>query len=72
LAHADDIRVIEINSDVLSNAGRDIDLVVNIGKIMYMELGCHRGMMAKENFTVGGNSYKKVETFNYLGSSLKH
>ena len=42
----DDIRTIERNADVLLNACKDIGLAVNIGKTKYMEIGCHRGMIA--------------------------
>ena len=35
-----------------------------------MEVGRHRGMMAKELTTLGSNSYGKVKTFKHLGSLL--
>jgi hypothetical protein len=34
----DDIRTMEINTDVMLNASRDIGLVVNTGKTKYMEI----------------------------------
>ena len=42
----DDIRTIERNADVLLNACKDIGLTVNTGKIKYVEIGRHRGMIA--------------------------
>jgi len=42
-----DIRTIERNADVLLNACKDIDLAVNTRKTKYMEIGRHRGMIAK-------------------------
>ena len=44
----DDIRTIERNTYVLLNACKDICLAVNTGKIKYMEVGRHRGMMANK------------------------
>ena len=55
LAYADfvnlisNIRTIEINETVLLNARKDIGLAVNTGKTKYMEIGCHRGMVANEH-----------------------
>ena len=64
LAYADDvnligdnIRIIEINADVLSNACKDIGLAVNIGKTKYMEIGRHWCMVANNNFRIDSNSY---------------
>ena len=67
----DDIRTIERNADELLNACKDIGLAVNTGKTKYMEIGRHQGMIANEHFTVGSNSYEKVNTFKYLGSLAK-
>ena len=61
----DDIRTIE---RILLNACKDIGLAVNIGKTKYMEIGCHRGMIANAHIKIGSNSYEKVKTFKYLGS----
>ena len=46
------------------NACKDIGLAVNTGKIKYMEIGRHRGMIANEHIKIGSNSYEKVKTFN--------
>ena len=53
LAYADDVNLIgddtrstERNAGVLLNVYKDIGLAVNIGKIKYMEIGRHRGMIA--------------------------
>ena len=35
-----------------------------------METGRHQGMIADEHIKIGNNSYEKVKTFKYLGSSL--
>ena len=40
------------------------------GKIKYMEIGSHRGMVANEHIKIGSNSYEKVKTCKYLGSLL--
>ena len=64
----DDIRTIERNTDVLLNACKDIGLAVNTGKTMYIEIRHHRGIIANEHIRIGSDFYKKVETFNYLGS----
>ena len=57
----DDIRTIGRNTDVLLNAYEEISLAVNTGKTEYMEVGCHRAMMANEHITVG---------IKYLGTLL--
>ena len=53
VSNADDVNLIgdyirTIERNVLLNACKDIGLAVNIGKTMYMEIGCHRGMIANE------------------------
>ena len=53
---------------MLLNACKDISLAVNIGKMKNMEIGRHRGIMAKDRIMVGRNSYEEVKTFKYLGS----
>jgi hypothetical protein len=55
---------------VLLNACKDIGLAVNTRKTKYMEIGRHRGIIANEHIRVGSNSYKKLKTFKYLGSSV--
>jgi len=35
---------------------QDVGLAVNTGKIKYMEVGCHRGMMANEHIPIGSNN----------------
>ena len=35
-----------------------------------MELGRDRGMIANAHIKIGSNSYEKVKTFKYLGSSM--
>ena len=42
----DDIRTIEINTEVLLNACKDIGLAVKTGKTKYMEIGRHRCILA--------------------------
>ena len=51
------------NADMLLNACKDIGLAVNTGKTMYMEIGCHQGMIANVHIKIGSNSYEKVKTF---------
>ena len=65
LAYADDvnlkgdyIRTIERNADVLLNACKDIDVAVNIGKTMYIEIGHHAGMIPNAHIKIGINSYE--------------
>ena len=48
---------------VLLNACKDIDLVVNIGKTKYMEIGRHRGMIPNAHIKIGSNFYEKVKSF---------
>ena len=55
---------------IIINACKDIGLAVNTGKTKYMEIGCHRGMIANAHIKIGSNSYEKVKTFKYLGSLL--
>ena len=43
------------NADVLLNVCKDIGLAVNIGKTKYMEIGCHRGMIANAHIKIGSN-----------------
>ena len=47
-----------------------LDLAVNTGKTRHMEIGRHRSVRANEHIKTGSNSYEKVKTFKYLGSSL--
>ena len=60
----------ERNTDLLFKASKDIGLVVNLGKIRYMEVERHRGMMANEHIRADINSYEKAKTFIYLASLL--
>ena len=62
----------ERNADVLLMACNGIDLAVNIGKTKYMEVRCHRGMLASEHIRISSNSYEKVKTFKYLGSLVNN
>jgi hypothetical protein len=64
----DDIRTTEINADVLSNACKDIGLVVNTGKTKYLEVKYHGGIMVNKHITVDINSYQNTKTYKYLGS----
>ena len=57
----------KINLIIPIYAYKDISLVVNTGKIKYMEVWC---MMANKHIRIGNNSYEKVKTFTYLGSLL--
>ena len=50
--------IVERNADMLLNAYKDIGLAVNTGKTKYMEIVCHRDMMANEH-RIGSNSYEK-------------
>jgi hypothetical protein len=52
------------------NVCKGIGLAENTGETRYVEVGCHRVMMANEYITVCKNSYKKVKTFKYLGSLI--
>ena len=57
---------------MLLNACKDIGLAVNTGKIRYMEIGRHLGMITNEHIRIGSGSYEKVKTFKYLGSFVKN
>ena len=57
----DDTRTIKRNAYVLLNACKDVSLAVNTVKTKYMEVGRHRGIMAKEHINVGSSSYKKLK-----------
>ena len=35
-----------------------------------MEIGGHRGTIENEHIKIGSNSYEKVKSFKYLGSSV--
>ena len=37
-------------------ACKDIGLAANTGQTKYMEIGCHRGMIANEHIKIGSNS----------------
>ena len=52
------------------NACKDIGLAANTGKTKYMEIVCHRSIIANEHIKIDGNSYEKVKTFKYLSSLL--
>ena len=49
---------------MLLNACKDIGLAVNTGKTKYMEIGCHRGMIANEHIRIGSDSYEKAKPLN--------
>jgi len=66
----DDIRTVERNADMLLNACMDIGIGVNTRKTKYMEIECHRGMIANAYIKVVSNSYENEETFKCLGSLL--
>ena len=55
---------------MLLNACKNINLVVNMGKTKYMEVGSHRGAMAHKHITVDSNLYDKADTFKFLGCLL--
>ena len=57
---------------MLLNVLKGIGLAINIGKINYMEVGRHRGMMTNEYIGIVSNSYEKMKTFKYLGSLVKN
>ena len=44
-------------------------LAVNTGKTKYMEIGSNLGVIANAQIKIGSNSYEKVKTFKYLGTS---
>ena len=55
---------------MLLNACKDFGLAVNTGKIKYMEIGRHQGVIANKHIKIGSNSYEKVKTFKYSVSLL--
>jgi hypothetical protein len=72
LAYADDanligvdIKTIEVNTDVVLNARKDIGLAVNTRKTMYMDIGRHGGMTTNDHIRIGINFNLKVKTFKY-------
>jgi len=44
--------------------------VVNTGKTKYIEIARHLCMIVNEHIRIGSNSYVRVQTFKYLGSSV--
>ena len=65
-----DIRTIEVNTNVVLNACKDIGLSVNTKKTKYIYIGRHGGMITNVRIRIGINFYEKVKTFKYLGSLL--
>jgi len=72
LAYADDanligvdIRTIEVNTNVVLNACKDIGLAVNTRKTKYIYIGRHGGRITNVHFRIGINFYLKVKTFKY-------
>ena len=53
----DDIRTIGRNSDVTLNSGKNIGLAINTGKIKYIKIAHHRGIIANAHIKIGSNSY---------------
>ena len=49
---------------MLLNACKDIGLAVERRKTKYMEIGCHRDMIANKNIEIGSYSYEKVKPLN--------
>ena len=60
-----DIKTIEVNTDVVLNARKDIGLAVNTRKTMYMDTGRHGGMITIDHIRIGINFYLKVKTFTF-------
>ena len=66
MGYADDVNLIrDIRIEKNTNACKDMGLAVTIVKTKYVEIGCHRGMIANELIKIGNNSYEKVRTLKY-------
>ena len=60
-----DIRTIEVNTNVVLNACKDIGLAVNTRKTKYIYIGRHGGMITNVRIRIGINFYLKLKTFKY-------
>jgi hypothetical protein len=66
----DSINTIQENSETLLEAIRDIGLEVNAEKTNYMIMSRYPNSGENQNIRIANESFEKVATFKYLGTTL--
>jgi hypothetical protein len=66
----DSINTIKENSETLLEVSRDIGLEINAEKTKYMFMSCYPNSGQNQNIRIANESFEKVATFKYLGTTL--
>jgi hypothetical protein len=66
----DSINTIKENSETLLEASRDIGLEINAEKTKYIIMSRHQNSGQNQNIRIVNESFEKMETFKYLGTTL--
>jgi hypothetical protein len=66
----DSINTIKENTETLLEASRNIGLEINAEKTKYMIMSRHLNSGQNQNIRIADESFEKVATFKYLGTTL--
>jgi hypothetical protein len=58
------------NTETLLEANRDVGLEINAEKTKYMIMSRHPNSGQNQNIRIANESYKNMEKFKYLGTTL--
>jgi hypothetical protein len=64
------VNIIKQNTEILSEAGRDIGLEINAEKTKYMIMFRHQNSGLNKNIRITNESFENVAKFRYLGTTL--
>jgi hypothetical protein len=66
----DSVNAIKENSEILSEASRDIGLEINAEETKYMIMSRHPNSGQNQNIRLSNKSFENMATFKYLGTTL--